>query len=224
GCPDPDNDKDGICDPWVAEKGLQKKYAHICKGSDKCPNDPEDKDGFEDEDGCPDPDNDKDGICDPWVADKGLQSKYAKICSGRDNCPDVKGPKENNGCPLVKLTASKIEILQKVFFKTASAKILEKSYPLLAKVAEVLKQNQDIKLVLVEGHTDSRGKRRYNLRLSKARAKSVMLHLIKKHGISKKRLKSKGYGPDKPLVKGDNEAAWEKNRRVEFTILKRDKK
>ena len=35
---------------------------------DKCPNDPEDKDGFEDADGCPDPDNDKDGIAD--VADK----------------------------------------------------------------------------------------------------------------------------------------------------------
>ncbi len=29
---------------------------------DQCPNDPEDKDGFEDQDGCPDPDNDHDGI------------------------------------------------------------------------------------------------------------------------------------------------------------------
>ena len=47
GCPDPDNDQDGIPD---------KK--------DSCPNDPEDKDGFQDEDGCPDPDNDKDGILD----------------------------------------------------------------------------------------------------------------------------------------------------------------
>ena len=48
GCPEPDNDKDGIYDV-----------------RDKCPNDPEDKDNFEDEDGCPDPDNDKDGILDP---------------------------------------------------------------------------------------------------------------------------------------------------------------
>jgi hypothetical protein len=45
--PTPDNDKDGILDV-----------------NDKCPNDPEDKDGFEDADGCPDPDNDKDGILD----------------------------------------------------------------------------------------------------------------------------------------------------------------
>jgi outer membrane protein OmpA-like peptidoglycan-associated protein len=49
---------------------------------DKCPDDPEDFDGFEDEDGCPEDDNDKDGIKD--VDDK---------------CPNEPGPKENQGCP-----------------------------------------------------------------------------------------------------------------------------
>ena len=56
GCPDPDNDKDGVCDPWVAEKGLSAKYKSVCSGSDKCIDVPEDKDGFEDEDGCPEED------------------------------------------------------------------------------------------------------------------------------------------------------------------------
>jgi OOP family OmpA-OmpF porin len=51
---------------------------------DRCPDDPEDFDGFEDEDGCPDPDNDKDGILDR-----------------DDACPNVPGPVENHGCPLV---------------------------------------------------------------------------------------------------------------------------
>jgi outer membrane protein OmpA-like peptidoglycan-associated protein len=50
---------------------------------DKCPDDPEDFDGFEDEDGCPDLDNDKDGV--PDVLDK---------------CPNVPGPRENDGCPM----------------------------------------------------------------------------------------------------------------------------
>ena len=49
---------------------------------DKCPDQPEDKDGFEDEDGCPDPDNDKDGVLD--VDDK---------------CPLAPGPASNQGCP-----------------------------------------------------------------------------------------------------------------------------
>ena len=53
---------------------------------DQCPDDPEDFDGFEDEDGCPDPDNDKDGILD-----------------GDDECPlvpeDYDGDADEDGCP-----------------------------------------------------------------------------------------------------------------------------
>lgn len=86
GCPDPDNDADGVCDPWVAEKGQSAKYAAQCKGSDKCVEVAEDKDGFQDDDGCPDPDNDKDGIPD-----------------AKDKCPnaaeDRDGFEDNDGCP-----------------------------------------------------------------------------------------------------------------------------
>jgi outer membrane protein OmpA-like peptidoglycan-associated protein len=86
GCPDPDNDADGVCDPWVAEKGQSAKFAAQCKGSDKCVEVPEDKDGFQDDDGCPDPDNDKDGIPDT-----------------KDKCPnaaeDMDGFEDNDGCP-----------------------------------------------------------------------------------------------------------------------------
>src|SRR5437763_16975367 len=53
---------------------------------DKCPDDPEDFDGFQDEDGCPDPDNDRDGI--PDVDDK------------RPNAPeDDDGFQDEDGCP-----------------------------------------------------------------------------------------------------------------------------
>jgi outer membrane protein OmpA-like peptidoglycan-associated protein len=85
GCPDPDNDKDKVCDPFVAERGEAAKYASACKGSDKCVEVPEDRDGFQDEDGCPDPDNDKDGIPD-----------------AKDKCPsvaeDMDGFEDNDGC------------------------------------------------------------------------------------------------------------------------------
>jgi outer membrane protein OmpA-like peptidoglycan-associated protein len=53
---------------------------------DKCPDDPEDFDDFEDEDGCPDLDNDQDGIPDT-----------------RDKCPNEPGPRENEGCPMHKV-------------------------------------------------------------------------------------------------------------------------
>ncbi len=103
GCPNPDSDKDGICDPWVAQAGLSARFANVCTGVDKCPNDPEDKDGFQDEDGCPEPDNDKDGICDPWVAASGQSAKYAAVCKGSDKCPndpeDFDGFEDQDGCP-----------------------------------------------------------------------------------------------------------------------------
>ena len=252
GCPDPDNDKDGVCDPWVQKTGQSKKYHAICTGSDNCPNvagpkenngcpwgdrdgdgikdnvdkcpdEPEDFDGFQDEDGCPDPDNDNDGVCDPWVAKKGQLGKYKSICTGSDRCPNVAGPKDNHGCPLVRLTGTRIEILQKVYFDTAKAKIKSVSFSLLAAVAKVLKDNPKIRLIEVGGHTDSRGSKGFNTRLSKRRAQSVVTHLVKVHGIDKKRLKFKGYGPSKPLVQGKGEAVWSQNRRVEFVILKRDK-
>jgi outer membrane protein OmpA-like peptidoglycan-associated protein len=86
GCPEPDSDKDGICDPWVSEKHRESKYADVCKGIDKCPTKPEDVDGFQDDDGCPDFDNDGDGIPDL-----------------KDQCPnepeDFDGFQDNDGCP-----------------------------------------------------------------------------------------------------------------------------
>jgi hypothetical protein len=62
GCPDADNDMDGVCDPWISPSHP------ACEGSDGCPNVAEDIDDFWDEDGCPDPDNDGDGFPD-WADD-----------------------------------------------------------------------------------------------------------------------------------------------------------
>ena len=50
---------------------------------------PEDRDGFEDEDGCPDPDNDGDGLCDPWVDSSGQLGRYSDECTGVDQCPNT---------------------------------------------------------------------------------------------------------------------------------------
>lgn len=59
----------------------------IPNATDKCPNDPEDKDGFQDSDGCPDPDNDKDGILD--VTDKCPNEPEDKNgFQDADGCPD----------------------------------------------------------------------------------------------------------------------------------------
>jgi len=225
GCPDADNDKDGVLDPWVSAQGQLATYAEQGKGADRCPLRPEDKDGFQDDDGCPDPDNDGDRICDPWVPERGQAAALAAVCRGKDKCPDKaevpNGYQDEDGCPdeLVQVTTEKIVILQKVLFHYDSDRIKEESFSLLDEVTKVLVAHPEIKKVRVEGHTDTRGRAAYNMRLSEARAKAVLRYLVE-HGVAAGRLVSKGYGASRPLVTPEKgEEDYQTNRRVEFIIL-----
>jgi outer membrane protein OmpA-like peptidoglycan-associated protein len=202
-CPNDPEDKDGFQD----EDGcpdLDNDQDGIPDAVDKCPNDPEDKDGFEDEDGCPDLDNDQDGIPD-----------------ASDLCPNEPGPPEEKGCPkkhtLVSVTQDRIELHQAVFFATGRATIMPRSFALLDEVADVLKTRSTMQ-VRVEGHTDTRGSRTSNMRLSQARADSVKAYVVGR-GVEASRLVSVGFGPDKPIETNKTAAGRERNRRVEFVIL-----
>jgi OmpA-OmpF porin, OOP family len=194
GCPDPDNDNDGILDV-----------------DDLCPNNPEDKDNFEDEDGCPDPDNDKDRILDV-----------------DDSCPNdpetYNGFEDEDGCPdrgNVIIEENQIIILEKIYFATDSAEILQRSYPIVDAVAATLIGNPQITLVEVQGHADERGGDDYNIRLTADRAASVV-QALGQRGVDLKRLRSAGYGERCPIDPAHNASAWDKNRRVEFKIIRTD--
>ena len=198
GCPDPDNDGDGLEDRV-----------------DRCPNEPEDIDDFEDSDGCPDPDNDQDTVPDV-----------------RDRCPsipeDLDGDADQDGCPeqssqTVTDQGERLEIKGKVFFDVNEATIKPESHQLLLEIATFLNQRPDISLIEVQGHTDRRGRRSYNLDLSTRRAAAVRSFLIKEGFVEAQRLQSKGYGPDQPLELGDAPSVHAKNRRVEFVVLRREK-
>jgi peptidoglycan-associated lipoprotein len=76
---------------------------------------------------------------------------------------------------------------------------------------------REYKLV-VEGHCDERGTVEYNLALGQKRADEAAKYLADM-GIEKERVKTISYGKEMPLDKGDNEAAWAKNRRAHFVIF-----
>ena len=69
--------------------------------------------------------------------------------------------------------------------------------------------------VAVEGHTDDRGGREYNLALGQKRAESVRNALVLL-GIADAQIEAVSYGKEKPLVAGADEAAMAKNRRAEI--------
>ena len=72
-----------------------------------------------------------------------------------------------------------------------------------------------IRRVQIEGHTDSRGSIEYNLALGERRANAVKSYL-QSLGIPAARLKTISYGKERPLVTGESEDAWSKNRRANF--------
>ena len=80
--------------------------------------------------------------------------------------------------------------------------------------AQYLKANQRSRVSL-EGHTDERGSREYNLALGQKRADAVRQSLTLL-GVSAAQIESVSFGEEKPAVAGSDEAAYAKNRRAEF--------
>jgi len=133
----------------------------ILNNVDKCPDQPEDFDEFEDADGCPDPDNDQDGI--PDVDDKcPLEPETINEVDDEDGCPDFK---------FVKVEGSEIVLNQKIHFETGSDVITPESFPILNEIASILAANSNWKIA-IEGHTDNVGKATSNIKLSQSRAES----------------------------------------------------
>ena len=69
--------------------------------------------------------------------------------------------------------------------------------------------------VVLEGHTDERGTREYNMALGERRAKAVQRYLVLQ-GVSPAQLELVSYGEERPVAMGNDEQSWAQNRRVEL--------
>ena len=100
-----------------------------------------------------------------------------------------------------------------VQFAFDSADILPRARTQLDAVAEGIKLLPASHRVLIEGHTDLLGTHQYNLQLSRKRAEAVKRYLVTEHGLDAQRLKTIGFGEDRPI---NGDAAKPENRRVQF--------
>lgn len=105
----------------------------------------------------------------------------------------------------------------RVFFGFDKSNLTPEAVGILKTQAEWLKANPE-KKVVVEGHTDDRGTRDYNLALGERRAVAVKNYLISR-GVDADRIRVISYGKERPAVVGANEAAWSQNRRA-VTVVK----
>ena len=110
---------------------------------------------------------------------------------------------------------------RQIYFESNKAVIRPVSYPVLDRLAEAAK-NCPARSIEISGHTDQRGSRQKNIRLSRNRAQAVIDYLIKK-GVPAQRLTIVGYGPTKPVASNATATGMQRNRRVEFTLKGLDK-
>ncbi len=104
-----------------------------------------------------------------------------------------------------------------IAFNTGSAGITKAGQTVLRSLVAPLKAGGAARVV-IGGYTDNVGEANANLRLSRSRANSVKVFLVKR-GVNAKRLIARGYGETKPIAPNTTEAGRQKNRRIEFTVL-----
>jgi peptidoglycan-associated lipoprotein len=104
-----------------------------------------------------------------------------------------------------------------VYFDFDSSEIKGEGTDIVGAHAKYLANNPTAR-VRLEGHTDDRGSREYNIGLGERRAQSVRRALLLQ-GATEAQLSTVSYGAERPAVAGHDEAAWAKNRRVEIVYL-----
>lgn len=103
-----------------------------------------------------------------------------------------------------------------VFFQYDSDEISREAEQNLRLKAAVMEANPNVRL-RIEGHADQRGSTEYNLALGQRRAEAVRAFLAN-YGIDPERFTTVSFGKERPLVEGDDEDSFARNRRAEFGI------
>jgi peptidoglycan-associated lipoprotein len=115
-------------------------------------------------------------------------------------------------------TAGAREVLTEIiFFEYDSDQISGQAEETLRLKAAVLAANPNVRL-RIEGHADQRGSTEYNLALGQRRAEAVRAFLAN-YGVNPDRFATVSFGKERPLVEGDGEDSWARNRRAEFGIV-----
>lgn len=108
--------------------------------------------------------------------------------------------------------------LMNTMFSQSSAEVISSSFSELDRIVAAMNTYPAME-ILLEGHTDNQGEVQKNVKLSEDRVQQVKKYLLSK-GIEAKRIQTKAWGPAKPIASNLTEQTRQKNRRVEFTILK----
>jgi peptidoglycan-associated lipoprotein len=135
----------------------------------------------------------------------GADSSGVGQASANEEGAEAQGPMEGT---LAKRT---------IYFDFDSSEIRGEGTDIVAAHAKYLATRGGLK-VRLEGHTDERGSREYNIGLGERRSQAVRRALLLQ-GATEGQLSTVSYGEERPAAAGSDEGAWTKNRRVEIVYL-----
>jgi OmpA-OmpF porin, OOP family len=168
-----------------------------------------------------DRDLDRDGIIDRLdrcPADAESFNRFEDL----DGCPEPDHDVIIDHAPDPLTLEQVITLPAPIEFEFDTAIMLPGAETYLLQVLQVLKNNPEVKKLEIQGHTSSEGGPEYNIRLSNARATAVFTWLVE-HGVDANRLVPHGYGLTQPLVPNDSEPNRQRNRRVQFRLLEKER-
>jgi outer membrane protein OmpA-like peptidoglycan-associated protein len=204
GCPD--SDKDGVADnedECPEQEGLielngcpDNDADGVADKDDECPEEV----GVVDNNGCPWPDTDGDGVSDK-----------------DDACPEELGSPENSGCPELsnEVVQTINQLATQINFAAGTDRIQGKAVVESLNEIKTLLDNNPNGNLIIEGHTSSDGDADTNFALSELRAAAVKAFLVNL-GVNPDRLKTEGYGEERPIADDTTLEGRAKNRRVQF--------
>jgi peptidoglycan-associated lipoprotein len=147
--------------------------------------------------------------------------------SGATVAPAAAGTGGGTGAPAAQSTVTTVDLARQtaeeanragrvIFFDFDSFVVRDQFRPIVDAHAKALNANPQRRLS-IEGHTDERGSREYNLALGQRRAEAVARSLTLL-GAKESQIEAVSFGEERPAAQGSNEEAWAQNRRAELNV------
>jgi len=175
---------------------------------DQCPQQPETRNGFQDDDGCPDaPDPDHDGV--PGISDQcPTQPETQNGHQDEDGCPDTvpmaePTPTTPLATPVEPAAPAAVTITQVLQYEARRDRVERDMRATLDAVAAFLAAHPEVQRVRIEGHADDNGNPSRDERLARKRAQNVERYLRRAH-VDRGRMTVAGVGATRPCTGGSN--------------------
>jgi len=208
--------------PTISSQNVRDQdHDGVMDVNDRCVDEPEDLDGYEDQDGCVDRDNDSDGVVDAheWQGSRWTNCDYADVEGQFWDCrnfpEDQDGYLDSDGCPDVSCIDECVIKIGKIIYDPRG-RLSQDAAGVFDEIAKVMSNLPDVK-IFIDAHIDKQRNANSAKFLTKKLAMRAVEELVRR-GIARGRLMPREHGDGVPIASNDRPLGRASNRRLEFVV------